>query len=151
MINHVWTILCSSAVIDKDSNKISLHDVIENIEIKTSPKPDGILPIHLELVTLWIQKKDSGPSVGQSRITFVSPSGNILLEVEPEVDLSKTLRTRNKIIFDGLPLGKSGRYNFQVYLKNNGDLTQVAEIPLSIKFSPQESAEEPITKEKISA
>jgi hypothetical protein len=34
MVEHIWTVLCSHAVVDKDTNNVSLHNVIEQVNVK---------------------------------------------------------------------------------------------------------------------
>ncbi len=38
MIDHVWTVICSRAVIDADSNILSLQSIIEQIEISLATR-----------------------------------------------------------------------------------------------------------------
>jgi hypothetical protein len=59
MIQHVWSVLCARAVIDSESNTISLFDVVEQIVAigpgiaAIGPGAEGVAPVSLELVTLW--------------------------------------------------------------------------------------------------
>ena len=53
MIHHVWTVLCSRALIDRDSNNISIHNVLEQLNIAAPPQPDLALNIHFEILSLW--------------------------------------------------------------------------------------------------
>ena len=39
MTRHVWTVACMHAVIDQESNLVSLLDVIEQINIPGKPAP----------------------------------------------------------------------------------------------------------------
>lgn len=135
MIDHVWSVLCSNAVTDKESNNISLHNVVESLEIFTVPQEAGLLPIHLEFVSLWIRRDPQVSVKGNSRVSFVSPSGKTVTSNELAVDLSKAESTRNRLIHDGLSLDESGRYHFVVEIQANGDWHQVASIPLAVKFS----------------
>jgi hypothetical protein len=60
MIDHVWTILCSRAVIDRDTNNMSLLEVIEQLTLGDASPPvegEGLAPIQLELVTLWTRRE----------------------------------------------------------------------------------------------
>jgi hypothetical protein len=136
MIDHVWSIICSNSIIDKDSNNISINNVFERLEIFTTPVEGGVLPIHMEFITSWIRHEVAESETGNSRIRFVSPSNKMLTTNELRIDLSKSERTRNRLVFNGLPLGESGRYHFLVDLQIDNEWQQVASIPLSVKFTP---------------
>ena len=145
MIEHVWSVLCFETVIDKASNKISLHSIAEQVQIMAKPMPKGILPIHLDLVSLWIRSDSEQPESGISRITFVSPSAKVMAISEPNIDLLKTERARNVVQFEGIPLEESGRYLFRVELKSSDDeWLQVASVPLSVTFAPPESPQDEV-------
>jgi len=109
------------------------------------PMPKGILPIHLDLVSLWIRSDSEQPESGISRITFVSPSAKVMAISEPNIDLLKTERARNVVQFEGIPLEESGRYLFRVELKSSDDeWLQVASVPLSVTFAPPESPQDEV-------
>ena len=62
MIDHVWTVLCSHAVIDRDSNSVSLLDVIEQLNIGDEPSPEGRIISSLDLMTLWAREDIDRPT-----------------------------------------------------------------------------------------
>lgn len=141
MIKHVWTVICSNAVVDMDTNNVSLHNVIEQLNIPESPKPKGFLPIHLELVTLWFKDDTDAAVKAESRVSFVSSSGETRVVATPPIDLSEKSRARNRLIFDALPLDATGVYHFTIEMRSNGDWIEVASIPLTVIFSPSETDE----------
>lgn len=134
MINHVWTVACSRAVIDVKSNNVSLQNVIEQINIVEELQPDGMVNIPLEIITLWARAKPDVPDQGKSRITFLSPSGKVLGSTESEVDLSKHERSRTRLKFQGIPIREPGHYIFRVELQDKRAWHQVAIIPLQVVY-----------------
>lgn len=136
MIDHVWTVVCSRAVIDRDSNNVSIQNVLEQLTIKGKPESGVVVPIPLEAVTLWVRTDPDMPSRGRTRLTFLSPSGEALGEVESEIDLTEFERHRHRVHFQQLPVEESGRHVFRVELQHEGEdeWHQVAAIPLSIHF-----------------
>lgn len=134
MINHVWTVACSRAVIDAESNNMSLQNVIEQINIVEELQPDGMVNIPFEIVTLWARAEPDVPGRGKSRITFLSPSGKALGSTASEVDLSKHERSRARLKFQGIPIREPGRYIFRVELQDEGAWHQVAIIPLQVVY-----------------
>ncbi|MCK5054012.1 MAG: hypothetical protein KAR65_07020 [Anaerolineales bacterium] len=143
-MRHIWSVPCSHAVIDKDSNNVSLLNIIEQIRIPEAPREDTFLPIPLDVMTLWARENPNVPVTGNSRIKFVSPTGNILGAFEAVIDLSTHERLRAKLTFQGLKLIDSGNYKFLVEQKSEGATRwkKVAEIPLRVMFSePSEESD----------
>jgi len=141
VIDHVWTVFCSRAVIDKRTNNVSIQNIIEQITIKGEPKSDAAIPIVCEVVTLWARADFDVPAQGRLRLAYLSPSGKVLNSMEREIDLSKSRRYRIQTIFQGLPVEEPGRYTFRVELENEDEWHQVATIPLEVVFEPPEETE----------
>lgn len=135
-MNHIWTVACSRAVIDKDSNNVSLQNILEGLTIRDEPKPKGVLPIELDVVSFWTRESNSDPETALSRLRFISPSGETLGEFKTTVDLTEYERSRTKITFRGLPLDEEGIYQFRVDHKRSeaGRWRKVAEVPLKVEF-----------------
>jgi hypothetical protein len=144
MIDHVWTVVCSRAVIDKNSNNVSLQNIIEQITIPGEPQPEQVVDIAFEVVSLWSRSDFDVPSHGQARLTFLSPSGRRTGPVEFELDLSKYERLRTRRRLQGLPVAEPGRHNWLVELRNEGEdeWQEVASIPIKVMFVPVESEEQ---------
>lgn len=139
MICHVWTVLCSHAVIDKESNNVSLLDVVEQLNIRDEPSPEGGILFSLDLMTLWARACLDRPAQGRGRVTFLSPSGEV--KEGPfayDIDLSEHKRNRSTGRFRSLHMSESGCHTFRVELQNEGETEwhQVADIPLEIDFTP---------------
>lgn len=135
MINHVWTVLCTRSVIDIETNNVSIQDVIEQLNIPGDPKPDGLLAIPFEIISLWIRFDPKIPGQGLERISFVTPSEKSTVVAESPIDLSTAERQRNRIRFPGLPIAEEGRHYFQIeYKQDNGEWTKAATLPISIQF-----------------
>lgn len=142
MIDHVWTVVCSRAVIDRNSNNVSLQNVIEQVTIPAGPQPNTVLPIELDIMTLWARTDFDTPTQGRARVTFLSPSG--LANDGPfefSIDLSKYNRHRSRGRFQTLHISESGRHTFLVELQNESgtEWRQVAAIPLEVDFAPPET------------
>jgi hypothetical protein len=145
MIDHVWTVVCSHSVTDRDTNNVSIFNVIEQISIIGEPKPQGVAPVRFEIVTLWARSDDDKPARGRSRITFMSPSQKkSMLGEERDVDLSKYERLRARRFVQGLPVKEPGRHVIRVELQNEGENRwhKVASVPLKIRFVSPEAKPE---------
>jgi hypothetical protein len=138
MIDHVWTVLCSRAVIDRDSNNVSLENVIERVTIEGQPEADAALPLPLDVMTLWTRTAPDQPCQGRMRFECLFPSGAKFGEFTGVVNLQKTGNYRSKVHLPSLPLAETGRYLFVVYLQqpDTTDWRQVASIPLNVVSVP---------------
>jgi hypothetical protein len=136
MILHVWTVACIHAIVDQESNLISLLDVIEQINISEKPAPKKAIGLTLDLATLWIREDPEVPEKGHAKITFVSPSGVELKSIRTDVNLGKHERLRSRGRFVGLPTPEAGRYIFRVDLEDEAskEWKEVASIPIRIIF-----------------
>jgi hypothetical protein len=145
MIDHVWTVVCSRSVIDRDSNNVSLQNVIEQLRIKAESASEGVCPLPLHVVTLWARSDLEIPARGYMRLTFLSPSSEALIgPLETAIDLIDYRRHRTRAGFEGLPLREPGRYVFLVELRveDKDEWQRVAAIPLEIDFMPPEETEQ---------
>jgi hypothetical protein len=144
MIDHVWSVLCNRAIIDAESKNMSIHDVVEQLQITEAPKPGGVLPIRVELVTYWVRSIPDRPMKGLSRVSYIFPSGKVAGQIEVPVDLTEVEGARNKVVFERLPVEENGRHYYLVELKDSDreEWTIVAKIPLRVSFSALENDDE---------
>jgi len=142
-MKHVWSVLCSKSITDREENLISLINCIEHIKIEVDEKNKeeikqkikGI-PVNLELVNLWfdndikkIRKFEVMVKIFDNKNQEIEKfSGAFVL-----VENMKRMRTRMKI--GVLPIIKSGLYFLKISFKEEKakDYREVAEIPLEIE------------------
>jgi hypothetical protein len=150
MIDHVWSVLCSQAIIDAESKNLSIHNVIEQLQISEAPKPGGVLPMRVELVTYWVRSNADQATKGLSRISYTFPSGKVAGQIEVPIDLTEVEGARNKVVFDRLPVEENGRHYYLVELKDSDreEWKIVAKIPLRVSFSAVENDDEENKKEE---
>jgi hypothetical protein len=143
MIRHVWTVACIHAVVDQESNLVSLLDVIEQINIPEKPSPNKAIGLTLDLTSLWVREDPQAPEQGHAKITFITPSGNELKSLPMNIDLSEHERLRTRGRFVGLPAPENGRYTFRVELaiESTEEWNVVASIPIRIMFSEEKHPE----------
>lgn len=70
MIDHVWTVLCSHAITDTDTNNLTLYNTIEQVSVLEAPQPGAILGLTFEVVSFWIRAEPSTPATGVSTLTL---------------------------------------------------------------------------------
>lgn len=80
MICHVWSVLCSKISVDRETNSISLFEILENVEFTT---PTALtfpakVPFEATLVNSWARQDPNGPVEGEMRVRLLAPSGDQL-------------------------------------------------------------------------
>jgi len=148
MISHVWSLICSRSILDKDSNNISLIECLEQLSVPSPPaNPDGklVIPLTFEIVSLWTRSVAEKPSRGTCRLEVYSPSDTVIHEQRLEVDLTTYQRVRSRQRFNGLPFGGSGTYRFKITVLSDehGEPIQVASIPLVVTSGSPPASEIP--------
>jgi len=136
MINHVWTVVCQNAIIDRETNFASIINVFEGIEIAKDPRPEGFLTKELNVITLWARSQDDTPSTWLFRLVFESPSQIQLGSFNGEIDFGTQVTGRSIFQFAGLPLPENGTYHFCVELfdKENDTFKRVSKTPIMVEF-----------------
>lgn len=138
MIRHIWTVICSRAVIDKESNNVSLFDVLEEARLRTAEsdteKPVIPFPIAIAWVTTWQREPIENPTHSRGKDIILSPTGEVLVENEYPIDLSKFKRVRAKRNVANFPVSESGMYRFrtQIWNEEKNVWEAVSDIPLDI-------------------
>ena len=137
MIRHVWSVLCSRALTDRDSNNVSLVEVIEEIQLrveKNATKDKIAVPFPIHWVTLWARMEADKPSCVHAKDMVIDPSGEIILVKEYDVDLSEHKRYRFIRNLQGLPVPSSGQYRFHTQLldEKSHAWEDVSDVPLEV-------------------
>lgn len=147
MIDHIWTVLCLRSIRDGETNNISLIDVIESLQLEVGKKGKAkgkyAVPFPLYLVTLWGRAEKNKPSRGHGKDAVLSPSGEIIMENEYEIDLSVYERYRFTRKLDVFPVQESGRYQFRTRVRDDkrDDWEVVSVVPLDVTIKMQETTE----------
>src|SRR3989344_280522 len=141
-ITNIFSLLCRSSSIDRDTNSASILEIIEEITITSDPfvKSDGnrqnnFIPLPFELFTLW----ERGIVVNEETICKVKISIINPQKIEKEqitVPLkfeSGKKRVRLRIKSPGINFSGYGTHSFRIYLEVGGKFVTVKEIPLEIK------------------
>jgi hypothetical protein len=147
MIRHVWTVFCSSSAIDRDTNQVSLFDLIEQIRVQlAAPPPAGekaVVPAQFQVVTLWTRGDGNEAESAPTRLRLVTPNGHELLKSENNVDLTEHQFRRVRLNLAGMPYVGDGRYHFLVDLRDGDDWRVVADVPVQFEVVVQLPTAEP--------
>ncbi len=138
MPEHIWSILCTKTSIDKDTNNISIFDVIERISIAGAPSEENVaLAVQAELAILWARSDHSIPETAVGRLRLVAPDGAVLGTTGFEINLGEPhVRLRTVMRISSLPLRGPGIYNFVVEVQAPEDQRwrPVSSTPLEVSF-----------------
>jgi hypothetical protein len=139
-MKHIWSILCKESVIDRNTNNISILNVLEEMillppsrEVMEKSKKPIKIPLKLELVSLWEDKKRSREKKLDVRIEKYGPGKEMISVFERKIPIpkdKKRLRTIVKIM--GFGFTKPGTYLFRVRVKTKKRYKLVAELPLEV-------------------
>ena len=134
MIDHMWTICCTRAVIDSESSNMSLQNIIEQITVPKPSEPTAAVGLLHEVVSIWVRSDGSIPARGRGRFRLVAPSGQEVGVDEYEIDLTEVYRLRRKNRSSVFPVGEAGRYHFHVELELDGEdeWREVARVPVTV-------------------
>lgn len=143
----LWSVLCERAVVDRDTNNISLFNVIEEVALPAQPPMSltdaiakNVVPTAFELIVLWARSNSDVPERGLGRVSILIPDATPKFTQEHDIDLSQFLRLRSRLRLPGLPVGGEGTYLFKIEGKpSGGEWTEMFELPLRVMFQPQEA------------
>ena len=132
-MDHVWSVLCLKASIDRETNNISLFDVLEQVRVHPPLEREGAVG-PLELISLWTRSAGY-PERGQARVSLRGPSGHIQFQQIQEIDLREYRRMRARLRVVVMPIEGPGTYVFSVEVPrpNSEDWTEIAKIPLDVE------------------
>ena len=139
MVEHIWSVLCLKQIVNKETNLVSLIEVLERLTGTGPTDESTVVPIPMVLVSLWGRAALDQPSRGRSRVSVLAPGGEQLGDaVEYDIDLSGYTRMRNQITFNAFPVRGSGKYVFLVELESNGQWLAQARLPLEVVIEADE-------------
>jgi hypothetical protein len=147
MINHEWSVLCTNAIVDNDTNNISLFNVIEQVKLDVNLKDDkewdektgDNFPVNMILVTRLRKMVDEKKLVkGNLKIDLISPDKKPLGSFEQDFELIDGVdNMRMRVGIEGLKITKSGIYYFVVNLKEESEekYKKVYSLPLKVNLN----------------
>jgi len=157
MAKHLWSVLCARTIIDKDSNSLSIIDVLEDItiiayldkekkitDLSRVPTVGGAMGF--QLMGYWMREDLETPEMAKARVELKSPTNKILVKQTFDIDLTKALRSRTKLDFLSVPLDGPdpktngpipGTYTYKVQLQKGTKWITVTEQYLMVKVSEE--------------
>ncbi len=145
-IEHLWSVLCETALIDSETNNLSLLNVVEQLNISSIPQiapipTKGIVGIpvistKLELVSFFQRKNTEKEELEiDATLILLDPSNKVIKEGQFKIQFPKgmkRLRFRTKI--NGLPITIPGEYRFNLSIKEMDEVTEICSLPMDVKI-----------------
>jgi len=148
-MKHLWSLICQQAITNKDSNNLTLVEVLEEIKYLPSADPEAqemirnairegrfSLPIQIFFVSTWIRSDLEKPERSEQQLVIKAPNGERLPPTTSFVDLHDYIRIRSVAVVSTLPLKGDGIYQFVVSHRVNDEWQEDASIPLTIYEGP---------------
>jgi hypothetical protein len=129
MASLIWAICCQRAIVDRETNALSLIDHLEGLTLPALPprREDGalpLLPLRFAVATYWIRSDEALPETFDVRVRLVDPAGQSHAEGNAVVDLQSAVAARSIVGFPGLPISSAGNYTIELARKRD-DVWQV--------------------------
>lgn len=140
-MKNIWSVIFNRAVVDSNSNSISLFDGVDEITVNFSSleemqKSTKNIPIHFTVVSLWKDDDISRARRFDCVIELLDPNNKKIAEFtnSPIFDQGKKkLRTITEM--NGMTVTEEGEYNLVVkYKENDGKFITAAKLPIDVKF-----------------
>jgi hypothetical protein len=139
MAIHIWSILCSKAVIDRETNQVSLHDVVESLKVELTTKGELVpanqkpaLAVSFQFASYWTRSEVGTPEKSRARVILRSPSEVVGNSEVFEVDLLNYVNSRTILRIPAIPIAENGRHWFLVEEEKTNRWIEVSRVPLDL-------------------
>lgn len=141
-MRYIWSVICQKALIDTQTNTLSIQDVAEQLDISVNKeeleKSDKPLKISAEfdIIQMWKDDEKEKDREFEGRIELHDPSGKVLGTNDMPLRFKKgTNRLRNRIHVQGMVVTQEGEYQYVSKIKEGGKFKKVGSVPLDIVVS----------------
>jgi hypothetical protein len=138
--------VCRRALIDRETNTVSLIEVIEGIQIKAalskSPKDGDGIPGPLEVVSFWARSDAAKPEETFLRVVLMTPKGKKMTGPTLKADLRTAKRARMMFRAPGFAYHGEGTYLFQIEEedKKRKIWRRIVSVPVDLEIEPPSSS-----------
>jgi len=145
MIDHVFSVVCNNLSIDKDTNTVSIFNVMESVIAFTETIDPIILPLSFEILSYWVSRDENTPCKGKMQAHYCDPDNVCIKLAELDINISEGLFHRTIIKSSGLQVKGPGRYKLQIRLQQEGSESweTVATLPIIVRYELPPNREAP--------
>jgi hypothetical protein len=147
ILNHEWSILCSRSILDKDTNNLSLINLIEQLNVPFQldegsawdEEKGAEFPLEMVLVSRFRKLVSEEEVVSfETKVDFLSPDNVVIASFEQPLEMGHGMdNVRIRYGIGGLRLTKNGMYNFVIHYreKNSKDFMKIHTVPLKVTLT----------------
>jgi hypothetical protein len=133
-----WTVVAQSYVVDRESNSLSILNVLDELNIPNEvpdPPPGQQIAVGpaFSVIQMWSRTNSGIPERISGRFQLLRPDGTVVAGVEFFVDLASADRARSMINLPFFPFSGIGNYRMTVDLKVGDDWQKLTEQVLAVK------------------
>jgi hypothetical protein len=141
-MRHVWSIVSKSTAIDKESNSLSIFEIINKVDaelsspVEETDNPTAI-PLECYFTSQWaLDQNEDDYLTGMAHLSLIAPDGSILLEGDVLIEMGGMRYYTLRFFFKGFPVRGSGMYLFDLSFTESGQKTSIpiAQIPFEINI-----------------
>lgn len=145
MIQNIFSVLCESSIIDKDTNNITINNVLEQIKIAVSLDSTQLsqkdipinTPIKYEIISLWKEDKPNPNTNYNIELVIVDPDNKVIQSIPQKFKFENGI-VRHRSIFkiNGFVATINGTYTFLIKIKaeTENKFQEASRIPLDIEI-----------------
>jgi hypothetical protein len=144
-----WIILCERAMIEAQTNIVSITGIVENVVIGVPPSDmipsDGKLlavPFKFYIVAQWTRSKLAVAEAAPGRFLFKGPDKKQHGHMDFIVDLTNTPRARVISLSMGFPMAGAGDYTCVVQMKRGKAWHTAGSASFTVIFAAQNGGSE---------
>ena len=150
-MNVPWAIICLASAVDQETNRVSLFNIMEEIQVPAPPAVAGSdlflpgAPVDFELFILFARDAPTVCEQGRGRVWIQFPQGKTP-EPPPEnvpefpIDLTAACRHRVRVGFPALPVKSEGTYRFIIEAATEvGAWRRLFDVPLEVSYQVRDS------------
>jgi hypothetical protein len=116
-----WAMLCDRAIIEAETNNLSIINVLDEVRLERAPpqqsakeKRPTFVPHHFTAVQWWTRSNEDKPEKFAVRTQFRTPDDEIFGGMEQVVDLTRHVHIRVITRSPGFPWRGAGRYEVTI-------------------------------------
>jgi len=135
----IFFLPCEKAIISQEDNTISLINVMQGINVPKPPIEDAGVAVSWFAVSAWQKILGDADKTYEQRTNLRLPNGKETAESITRFDFSKVPSHRNIVRINGFPVGQTGVYTLNLFLRELGaeQWTQVADYQITVKHIVQ--------------
>jgi hypothetical protein len=118
-----WAIICERAIIEKETNNLSLISLIEEVRLTSEPPQTTaqgktmLVPHKFVVVQFWMRSDPDKPEIAETRSRLIAPDGKAYGTALQRIDLERFNQIRVATNSPGFPWFGHGDYTIEFQVK----------------------------------